>query len=193
MHPILGDRRRLVLHLLAQTLVGAVLALLLRMLLSVPWWPSAAFALPLALIAAPVSLSAWYVCRAMPLDRTSALRVTVTALVAALVTASLWAAAGRIWWGVLVRLDVADSAASATALTSLVVGLGALAYLLSVTVRGEPDRRSGRLLPPELLDRAVRERVLEPLAGRDVDALLLLLDVRHSKRCRDRTVGLGAA
>ena len=134
MHPILGDRRRLVLHLLAQALVGGVLALLLRLLLSVPWWPAVAFALPLALVAAPVSLSAWYVCRAMPLDRTSALRVTVTALVAALVTASLWAAAGRIWWQLLVRLGIANGTASATALTSLVVGLGALAYLLSVTV-----------------------------------------------------------
>jgi hypothetical protein len=116
MHPILGDRRRLVLHVLAHALVGSVLALLLRMLLPVPWWPAVAFALPLAVVAAPVSLSAWYVCRAMPLERTSALRVTVTALVAALVTASLWAAAGRIWWQVLVRAGVADSAASATAL-----------------------------------------------------------------------------
>jgi 6-pyruvoyltetrahydropterin/6-carboxytetrahydropterin synthase len=39
-------------------------------------------------------------------------------------------------------------------------------YVLEVTVRGEPDQRSGRLLLPEVLDRAVRERVLGPLAGR---------------------------
>jgi sensor histidine kinase YesM len=134
MHPILGDRRRLFLLLLAWALVGGVLALLLRTLLAVPWRPALLFAMPLALVAAPVSLSAWYFCRAMPLARTSAVRVAITALLAALVTASLWAAAGRAWWQMLMRLDIADRPTSAAALTSLLVGLGALAYLLSVTV-----------------------------------------------------------
>ena len=134
MHPILGDRRRLFLHLVAWALVGGVLALLVRTLLFVPWRAALLFALPLAIIAAPVSLSAWYLCRAMPLARTSAVRVATTALLAALVTASLWAAAGRAWWQVLMRLELAERPTSAAALTSLVVGLGALAYLLSVTV-----------------------------------------------------------
>jgi sensor histidine kinase YesM len=132
MHPILGDRRRLFLHLLAWALVGGVLALLLRTMLAVAWRPALLFALPLALVAAPVSLSAWYLCRAMPLARTSAVRVAFTALVAALVTSSLWAAAGRAWWQVLMRFEMADRPTSSSALTSLVVGLGALAYLLSV-------------------------------------------------------------
>lgn len=39
-------------------------------------------------------------------------------------------------------------------------------YLLAVTVRGEPDRLSGRVLLPELLDRAVEDRVLGRLGGR---------------------------
>ena len=134
MHPILGDRRRLFLYLLAWALVGGVLALLLRTLMDVPWRSALAFALPLAFVAAPVSLSAWYLCRAMPLARTSAVRVASTALVAALLTASLWAAAGRAWWQVLTQLNMADRPASSAALTTLVVGLGALAYLLSVTV-----------------------------------------------------------
>ena len=93
MHPILGDRRRLLLHLTAWGLAGAVLALLLRTLLFVPWSSAILFALPLTLVAAPVSLSAWYLCRAMPLARTSAVRIAVTAVIASLVTASLWAAA----------------------------------------------------------------------------------------------------
>ena len=134
MHPILGDRRRLFLHLLAWGLVGAALALLLRTLLEIPWRTAILFVLPLVIVAAPVSLSAWYLVRAMPLARTSAVRVAITALVAALVTASLWAAAGRAWWQVLMRFEVADRPTSSAALTSLVLGLGALAYLLSVTV-----------------------------------------------------------
>jgi 6-pyruvoyltetrahydropterin/6-carboxytetrahydropterin synthase len=39
-------------------------------------------------------------------------------------------------------------------------------YVLAVTVRGEPDRLSGRVVPPEALDRAVQEHVLGHLDGR---------------------------
>jgi two-component system, LytTR family, sensor histidine kinase AlgZ len=134
MHPILGDRRRLFLHFLAWGMVGGVLALLLRTLLDVPWRAAILFVLPLALVAAPVSLSAWYLVKAMPLERTSAIRVAITALFAALVTASLWAVFGRAWWQVLVRFEIAERPTSSAALTTLIVGLGALAYLLSVTV-----------------------------------------------------------
>jgi len=39
-------------------------------------------------------------------------------------------------------------------------------YLLAVTVRGTLDPESGRLLPPEVLDRVVHERVLDKLDGK---------------------------
>ena len=39
-------------------------------------------------------------------------------------------------------------------------------YLLAVTVSGAVDPRSGRVLLPEVLDRAVRERVLQYVSGR---------------------------
>ena len=37
------------------------------------------FGIPMGLVAAPISLSAWYLCKAMPLARTSALRIGATA------------------------------------------------------------------------------------------------------------------
>jgi 6-pyruvoyltetrahydropterin/6-carboxytetrahydropterin synthase len=39
-------------------------------------------------------------------------------------------------------------------------------YVLEVSVRGEPDRHSGRIVLPEVLDRSVHERVLRHLDGR---------------------------
>ena len=134
MHPILGDRRRLFLHLMAWGLAGAVLALLLRTLLFVPWSSALVFAVPLTLVAAPVSLSAWYLCRAMPLARTSAIQIMVTAVIASIVTAFLWAAVGRGWWHLLTQLGMPGDLRSSAAFTSLVVGLGVLGYLLSITV-----------------------------------------------------------
>jgi signal transduction histidine kinase len=133
MHPILADRQRLRLHLIAWALVGVMLGLLVRAVIGTRWSDALIFALPLGLVAAPVSLSAWYLCRAMPLGRTSAIRVAGTALVAAMVTSALWAGAGSVWWSTLRRAGVPLVDAPA-ALTALLAGLGALAYLLAVTV-----------------------------------------------------------
>ena len=133
MHPILGDQLRLRLHLTAWSLAGALLALLLRVIVQVPWTEALVFGVPMGLVAAPVSLSAWYLCRAMPLARTSALRIGATASGAALVTASLWTGAGRLWWQLLGRsgFEMPDDVVRPM---TLLLGLGALGYLLAVTV-----------------------------------------------------------
>jgi sensor histidine kinase YesM len=133
-HPILADRRRLQLHLAASALMGATLGLLVHAQSGTPWLPAFAFGLPLGLVAASVSLSAWYVCRALPLSRTPVLRAAGAAAVAAVVTASLWAAAGGLWWQLLVRAGLDLRETSTAALTAILVGFGALAYLLAVVV-----------------------------------------------------------
>jgi hypothetical protein len=135
MHPILADPLRLRLLLVAWSLVGAMLALLVRAFLpGISWIEAFGFGLPMGLVAAPISLSAWYLCRAMPLDRTHPVRVAGTALAAAVVTAMLWAGLGRLWWGILERMRLVGVPAPLPLLLTLLAGLGALAYLLAVTV-----------------------------------------------------------
>ena len=65
MHPILEDRRRLALYLLAWLLVGLLLAVGLRS--DAAWATSAAFLLPLCFVYAFIGLSTWYLCRAFPI------------------------------------------------------------------------------------------------------------------------------
>ena len=134
MHPILGDQLRLRLHLTAWSLAGGVLAVLVRVLIGAPWTAALVFGVPLGLVAAPVSLSAWYLCKAMPLSRTSAIRIGATALGAALVTASLWAGLGRWWWQLLAATAVELPLDQMVELFTLLLGLGVLGYLLAVTV-----------------------------------------------------------
>jgi sensor histidine kinase YesM len=134
MHPILADRQRLQLHLFAWLLIGAMLSLLVRALLHVPWRGAILFGLPMGLVTAPVSLSAWYLCRAMPLGRTNGMRVAATAIVAAVVTAAMWAAIGQVWWQALRGMAVVTEAPPA-GLPALLLGLGALAYLLALTAQ----------------------------------------------------------
>jgi hypothetical protein len=133
MHPILADRQRLRLHLLAWVLVGAMLGLLVQSILGTALTASMVFALPLGIVAAPISLSAWYLCRAIPVTRTAAPRLAFTAFVAALLTASLWALVGQFWWDALARLGFELPESGRAALFALLAGLGALAYLVAVT------------------------------------------------------------
>ena len=134
MHPVLADRQRLLLHLVAWVLAGAMLSLLARLILAAAWRTAFAFGLPMGVLSAPLSLSAWYLCRAMPLGRTNAFRVAATALVAAVATAAMWAAIGHAWWLALSRVDLAGGGPPPE-LAPLLVGFGALAYLLALTVQ----------------------------------------------------------
>ncbi len=134
MTPILADRQRLALHVVAWLIVGAMLALFVRMVLGAPWVDAVVFAMPLGLVASPISLSSWYVCRAMPLGRSGVLSVGVAALAAGVATAFVWAAIGRGWWLLLGRFGFALPSDAVAILVATLVGLGSLAYLLSVTV-----------------------------------------------------------
>ncbi|HUL73090.1 MAG TPA: histidine kinase [Vicinamibacterales bacterium] len=134
MATVLGDRLRLQFHLAAWALVGGLLGVLVHALMGVDWLRALLFGAPLGLLATPVSLSATYLCRAMPLPGTPTLRVAATSVTAAIVTAGVWAAIGRGWWQVLVRSDPTLASAPVAPLAALLVGLGALAYLLAVAV-----------------------------------------------------------
>src|SRR5690606_21912057 len=98
--------RRLLLHAVGWALAGGLIALLTRAMFGLTVAQALAFAMPLGLLAVPVSLSAWYLCRAMPLSRTAIWWVAVSAIAAAVVASSLWAAAGEWWWTALGRLDL---------------------------------------------------------------------------------------
>jgi two-component system, LytTR family, sensor histidine kinase AlgZ len=96
MHPILGDRRRLAIYLLLWQLIGLLLMVGLRA--SSAWTTSAAFFLPLCVLYAFVCLSAWYVCRAYPLDAGSrVLNATLVYVLAAAVASTCWVVAAGFW------------------------------------------------------------------------------------------------
>lgn len=119
-------------HVIAWALVGLLIGLIVRAMFAVTLTQSLLFALPLAVVAAPVSASAGYLGRAMPLSRTSVWWVGASALGAALVVASAWAAVGQWWWGVLGRAGIPPVASAS--LVTVLAGFGAMAYLISVTV-----------------------------------------------------------
>lgn len=134
MHPLLADRERWQLFLGAWAGVGVAVSLLSHALLGVGWTQSAVFGVPIGLAAGPISLSTWYICRAMPLATTPPSRVVSTAVSAAIVTSAAWAGLGLGWWFLLAAGGLTLPATDRVLVLTMLVGVGALTYLLALTV-----------------------------------------------------------
>jgi sensor histidine kinase YesM len=101
MHPILRNRDAFILYLLAWGALGLVMSSVLAMPDTVAWSTAIAFSIPMSLLYAFVTLSAWYVCRAFPLKTTSILLVLTSLILAALLSSALWIGLGFAWTSVI--------------------------------------------------------------------------------------------
>ena len=108
MHPILARLERLAGYLALWCAIGILVsAVLTRQGLS---WPEALVqVLPPLLVYSFVCLSAWYVCRAMPLTTSGVPGVLTASAVAATVGGVLWLALNEIWLGTLESMPALDT------------------------------------------------------------------------------------
>jgi sensor histidine kinase YesM len=133
MHPVIADRRRFALYLLAWMMLGVLLAILAMEPGRIGLRAALLVTLPPTLFYAFVCLAAWYPVRALPLDRAGAWTLLATHALAAVVVSSVWLIVFRLWAGSLDSL-----AATATDMrivesrTAVFYVVGALLYLLSV-------------------------------------------------------------
>jgi two-component system, LytTR family, sensor histidine kinase AlgZ len=133
MHPILSQPRRLALYLLAWVPLAALLAYLLDVTGGLNRVEAVALAFPLCLIYAFICLSAYYSCRATPIDRSTVSRLVFTHGTGALAASGLW---------ILVAKFLSYSFSKTTYLSDinthfahqvpLLIGTGVLFYLLSI-------------------------------------------------------------
>ena len=97
MHPLLTDLRNLLRYLAAWLLIGAGLGALLALAgLATPFW-ALSFALPLCGVYAFVALSAYYLCRGMPVVRRTLALSMATFGGATLLVALGWLGLGLAW------------------------------------------------------------------------------------------------
>lgn len=97
MHPILAQRTKFGLYLAAWLLSALLLAGLAVLAGNLSWLDALVLLVPLMLLYAFVSLSTWYLCRAFTLERSSAAQLFGVHLAAALLSAVLWFALGKVW------------------------------------------------------------------------------------------------
>jgi two-component system, LytTR family, sensor histidine kinase AlgZ len=103
-HPILESRRRLALYLVAWLPIAAVVAVILRrgtFGFSLLWLEALIVAIPMCLAYAFMCLSAWYLCRAVPIRDQAMARLLTTLAAASLISSALWFALGQTWTLVL--------------------------------------------------------------------------------------------
>lgn len=135
MHPILTQFRRLALYLLAWVPLAAILRYLMSASGGMRAADAFALAFPLCLIYAFICLSAYYSCRATPLDRSSISRIVGTHATGALVASGIWILTGKFLAYSLSRIAVFSSMDSEFAgQIPLLLGMGILFYLLSVNL-----------------------------------------------------------
>jgi two-component system, LytTR family, sensor histidine kinase AlgZ len=90
MHPILGNFRRLTLYLLAWIPLAAMLAYLMALTTPIGWRESIGLAIPLSLIYAFICTTAYFSCRATPLEKSSVTTIAITHLAGALIASGIW-------------------------------------------------------------------------------------------------------
>ena len=134
MHPILARGSRLALYLAVWTIVGLLLAALLAGPGRLAAIQALGIAIPVALAYAFFCLSAWYVARSTPLERTGTVRLVATGLTASLLSSALWLIVARGWLELFARGSTLATEGLFPAVRTLIFGFGVLLYLLSLSV-----------------------------------------------------------
>jgi sensor histidine kinase YesM len=133
MHPLLTPINRLGLYLLAWTPLTVILIYLMAVPGRLGWREAAFLVVPLCLVYEFVCLSAWYSCKAAPIERTDTKRLFLTHVVAAAIVSILWVQVGRLLAYVLSQLQPFQEIGQRfSSQAPLLFGAGFLLYLLSV-------------------------------------------------------------
>jgi len=171
MHPLLTRPRQLGLYLLAWLPLAGILVYLLTGSGGLNWREGLILSLPLCVVYAFACLSAWYPCRALPLERSGFGKLALVHLTDAALASVLWVqiakglAIALVRWGGFAGLDQ-----RLTKYTPLLWVTGVLLYLLSVTFY--------YILLAEQASREAQERALQArVLARDAELKALRAQV----------------
>ena len=134
MHPILARLERLAAYLGLWCVIGVLVgAVLTRQGLT---WPEALVqVLPPLLLYSFICLSAWYVCRAMPLATSGLPGVLTASVVAASVAGGLWLLLNESWLATLESMEaLGPVTARFRAQTPLLLAISVILFLLVLSV-----------------------------------------------------------
>lgn len=133
MHPLLTPINRFGLYLLAWVPLAAILIYLMAVPGRLGWLDAAVLIIPLCLVYQFVCLSAWYSCKAAPIQKSTGQRLWLTHVVAAAVLSFLWVLLAKLLAYGLSEMPAFQGLDRRFASqVSVLFGAGFLLYLLSV-------------------------------------------------------------
>ena len=133
MHPLLTPIRRFGLYLLAWVPLAGILIYLMAVPGKLGWLDSAVLIIPLCLVYQFVCLSAWYSCKAAPIQKSTGQRLWLTHVVAAAILSFLWVLLAKLLaYGLSAMPSFQGLDRRFASQSSVLFGAGFLLYLLSV-------------------------------------------------------------
>lgn len=133
MHPVLSRVERIAAYLAAWTVAALLLSLSLTRQ-GIDAADAMVFAMPPFIAYAFVCLSAWYVCRAVPVPSASITAVATASVVASLSAGVLWYALAEGWRTVLRLLSPSQSFADVESQAPFLAAVAVVLYLLALAV-----------------------------------------------------------
>ncbi len=132
MHPVITNKKILAAYLFVWTILALAFASFLAIPFTSKWLYALLYTLPLFLIYGSICLSAWYLCKFFPVQKTGIAKIIFIFSIAAFVNSSLWILIGIEWAALLDRFIDAVNEASLTVVdTHLKIIFGFTLYLLS--------------------------------------------------------------
>jgi predicted secreted protein len=133
MHPLLTPINRFGLYLLAWVPLAGILTYLIAVPGKLGWLDAAVLIIPLCLVYQFVCLSAWYSCKAAPIQKSTGQRLWLTHVIAAAILSLLWVLLARLLAYGLSQMPAFQGLDLRLASQlSVLFGAGFLLYLLSV-------------------------------------------------------------
>jgi LytS/YehU family sensor histidine kinase len=133
MHPLLTPINRFGLYLLAWVPLAGILIYLMAVPGKLGWLDAAVLIIPLCLVYQFVCLSAWYSCKAAPIQKSTGQRLWLTHVIAAAILSLLWVLLARLLaYGLSQMLAFQGLDLRLASQLSVLFGAGFLLYLLSV-------------------------------------------------------------
>ncbi|KAB2881227.1 sensor histidine kinase [bacterium] len=135
MHPILAHREKLGLYLFAWLILGLLITTLAVLSDRFAWIFALLFSVPVTLLYAFVGLSAYYLCRAFPLDRGKLFQLILVFVFVSVVSSAMWILLAKTWYWALSQITLNTTPVELSdALLTILFGVGVVLYILSVSV-----------------------------------------------------------
>jgi two-component system sensor histidine kinase AlgZ len=135
MHPILADRKRIVIYLAVWCIVGIVFSGWMYYILNGYIFLSLLITLPVILVYSQINLSAWYIVKAFPLEKTNIGKIVVLVIISSLLMSLLFVGLFIGWIFLLSQyIAIPQPNADQWLLYLLLNGLGEELYLVSLAI-----------------------------------------------------------